>query len=96
MLCYQAPDLRLVGYTDGDWGGGPDERKSTSVMFFLLNDGAITWCNKKQTYVALSTMEAEYVASSAAIQEGVRLRRFLQEFGTVARAEEPVTIYCDS
>ena len=41
-------------------------------------------------------MEAEYVAGFAAIQEGVRLRRFLQEFGTVARAEEPVAIYCDS
>jgi len=68
MLCYQAPDLRLVGYNDVDWGGDPNERKSTSGYAFLLNGGAITWCSKKQTCVALSTMEAEYVASSAVVK----------------------------
>ena len=96
MPCYQAPDVRLVGYSDADWDGNPDARKSTLGYAFLLNGEAITWCSKKQTYIALSTMEAEYVAGSAAVQEGVWLRRFLREFGIVARAQEPVTIYCDS
>ena len=62
----------------------------------MLNDEAITWCSKKQTCVVLSTMEAESVAGSAAVQDGVWLRRFLQEISIVARAQEPVTIYCDS
>jgi len=89
MLCYQAPDLGLVSYNDADWGDDPNEHKSNSGYTFLLNGGAITWCSKKQTCVALSTMEAEYVAGSVAVQEGVWLRKFLQEFGIV-----PVTIYC--
>jgi len=88
--------LHLVGYNDADWSGDPDEFKSTSDYAFLLNDEAITWCSKKQTCVALSTMETKYVTSSAAVQEGVWLSKFLREFSIVARAEEPVTIYCDS
>ena len=96
MLCYQAPDLCLVGYSDVDWGGDPDECKFTLGYAFMLNGGAISWCSKKQTYVALSTMKVEYVAGSVAVQEGVWLRRFFREFGIVARSQEPVTIYCDS
>lgn len=71
MLWYQASDLRLIGYSDADWGGDLDERKATSGYAFLLNNGAISWSNKKQSCIALSTMESEYVACSAAVQEGV-------------------------
>ena len=77
MLCYQEPDLHLDGYGDADQGGDLDERKSTSGYAFLLNGWAITWCGKKQTCVALFTMETEHVAGSGAVQEGVWLRRFL-------------------
>ena len=80
-LCYQGGDLRLVGYTDSNWGGDLDERKSTSGYAFLLSRGAISWCSKKQTCIALSTMEAEFVACSAAVHEG---------------ASRLVTIYCDN
>jgi len=66
-LCYQAQNLHLVGYSDADWGSDPDERKSTSRYTFLLNGGAITWCSKKHTCDALSTMEAEYDVGSAAV-----------------------------
>uniref|UniRef100_A0A2N9HS45 Integrase catalytic domain-containing protein n=1 Tax=Fagus sylvatica TaxID=28930 RepID=A0A2N9HS45_FAGSY len=96
MLCYQGRDLRLRGYSDADWAGDLDERKSTSGYTFLLGGGAITWCSKKQSCVALSTMESEYVACSAAVQEAVWLRRFLQRLDIVASAMDPVTIYSDS
>uniref|UniRef100_A0A2N9FJ35 Integrase catalytic domain-containing protein n=1 Tax=Fagus sylvatica TaxID=28930 RepID=A0A2N9FJ35_FAGSY len=96
MLCYQGRDLRLRGYSDADWAGDLDERKSTSGYTFLLGGGAITWCNKKQSCVAHSTMESEYVACSAAVQEAVWLRRFLQRLDVVASAMDPVTIYSDS
>jgi len=65
-------------------------------LSFPPNDGVITWWSKKQTCVALSTIDAEYIACSAAIQEGVWLKRFLREFDIVVRTEERVTIYCDS
>uniref|UniRef100_A0A2N9F566 GAG-pre-integrase domain-containing protein n=1 Tax=Fagus sylvatica TaxID=28930 RepID=A0A2N9F566_FAGSY len=89
-------DLRLRGYSDADWAGDLDERKSTSSYTFLLGGGAITCYSKKQSCVALSTMEFEYVACSAAIQEAVWLRRFLQRLNIVASAMDPVTIYSDS
>ena len=66
MLCYQRKkDLRLIGYFDANWGGEIDQSKSTSRYAFLLNDSAILWSSKKQSCVALSTMEAEYVTCSA-------------------------------
>ena len=95
-LCYQGGDMRLVGYTDADWGGDIDERKSTSGYAFLLSRGAISWSSKKQTCTALSTMEAEFVACSAAVQEAVWLRRFYEDLNVVTDATQPVTLYCDN
>ncbi|XP_042972976.1 uncharacterized protein LOC122304776 [Carya illinoinensis] len=78
VLCYQGSDLQLRGYSDADWGSDLDERKSTTGYVFLLNNGAITWSSKKQPCIVLSTMEAEYIACSAAVQEVVWLQRFLK------------------
>ncbi|KAL0286291.1 UNVERIFIED_CONTAM: Retrovirus-related Pol polyprotein from transposon TNT 1-94, partial [Sesamum calycinum] len=66
-LCYNGGSLRLVGCSDADGSADRDERKSTSRYAFLLGGTAITWCNKKQACVSLSTMEAGYVASTSAI-----------------------------
>ena len=88
--------MRLVGYTDADWGGDIDERKSTSSYAFLLSRGAISWSSKKQTCTALSTIEAEFVACSAAVQEAVWLRRFYEDLNVVTDATQPVTLYCDN
>ena len=60
-----------VGYADTDWGGDLDDRKSTSGYLFLISGGAVSWRSKKQTCVALSTAEAEYVALAGAAQEAV-------------------------
>uniref|UniRef100_A0A2N9IEQ3 Reverse transcriptase Ty1/copia-type domain-containing protein n=1 Tax=Fagus sylvatica TaxID=28930 RepID=A0A2N9IEQ3_FAGSY len=85
-------DFRLRGYSDADWESDLDERKSTSSYTFLLGGWAITWCSKKQSCVALSTMESEYIVCSAAVW----LRRFLQHLDIVASAMDPVTIYSGS
>jgi hypothetical protein len=75
MLCYQEKkDLRLIDFSDANWGGDIDQSKSTSGCAFLLNDSAILWRSKKQSCIALSTMEAEYVACSAATQDAVWLK----------------------
>ena len=67
MLCYQGKkDLRLIGYSDADWGGDIDQFKSTSGYAFLLNNCAILWSSKKQFCVTLSIMETKYVACSVA------------------------------
>ena len=94
-LCYQGSDLQLEGYTDADWAGDLDERRSTSGFVFLLGCGAISWSSKKQTCIALSTMEAEFVAFSSAVQEVVWLRNFLDHL-IDASDSGPVPINCDS
>ena len=94
-LCYQGSDLQLEGYTDADWAGDLDERRSTSGFVFLLGCGAISWSSKKQTCIALSTMEAEFVAFSSAAQEAVWLRNFLDHL-VDANDSGPVPINCDS
>ena len=79
ILCFvlQKEDLHLAGYTDADWGGDLDQRKLTFGCAFLLNDCAMSWSSKKQSCIALSTMEAEYIACSSTLQEAIWLRRFL-------------------
>jgi len=62
----QRGDLKLRGYSDADWGGDTDESRSTSGYVFTLSGGAISWYSRKQDYIALSTMEVEYVACSIA------------------------------
>ena len=74
-------DFRLHGYSDADWAGCGETRKSTSGQIFKLGKCAISWRSRKQSIVALSTTEAEYVALCEASQEAVWLRRLLGDIG---------------
>ena len=65
----------LVGFSDSDWVGDLNDRKSTSGFIFQVNGTAVSWRSKKQTCVALSTAEAEYMALANAAQEAVWMRR---------------------
>ena len=60
------------------------------------NKGVISWCSKKQTFITLSTMEAEFIACSAAVQEAVWLRRFFGNLGIQGDCAEPITVHCDN
>ena len=55
---------KLVDYSDSDWFGDIDDRKSTSGSVFFMGNTAFTWLTKKQSIVTLSTCQAEYVAAS--------------------------------
>jgi hypothetical protein len=71
----------LRGFVDADWASDINDRKSTSGFVFLLAGAAISWGSKKQTSVALSSTEAEYIAAAYAAKEAVWLRRLLSELG---------------
>jgi hypothetical protein len=67
--CYytrQEPNAKLVGFSDADWAGDVDDRKSTSGVMFFFGSSPVSWQSTKQKIVALSTFEAEYVAAIAA------------------------------
>ncbi|KAF7143929.1 hypothetical protein RHSIM_Rhsim05G0170700 [Rhododendron simsii] len=95
-LCYQGGTLRLVGYSDADRSVDRDERKSISGYASILGGEAITWCSKKQQCVSLPTMESECVACTAAIQEAIWLRRFLQSLSVTGHLGEAVVLHYDS
>jgi len=59
----------LVGYTDSDWAGDKHDRKSQGGYIFQMSGAPISWKSKKQTVVARSTTEAEYLACSEATRE---------------------------
>lgn len=69
----------LVGYSDSDLAGDVDDRKSTSGSVFLLGGSLVTWLSQKQKVVALSSCEAEYIASASAACQGIWLSRLLGE-----------------
>ena len=60
--------IEIIGYSDSDWGGDSDERKSTSGHCFMIEKTVCLWSSKKQSIVALSTCETEYVAATSACQ----------------------------
>ncbi|XP_054797612.1 secreted RxLR effector protein 161-like [Prosopis cineraria] len=95
-LCYQGSDLRLTGYSDADLGRDEDERRSTSSYTFLLNNGAICWSSKKQTCIALHSMEAKFVACTAVVQEAMWLKRFIEHLGFGNESINLVLIHCDN
>ncbi|KAF2345028.1 Reverse transcriptase RNA-dependent DNA polymerase [Trinorchestia longiramus] len=64
---------------DADWAGDRSDRKSTSGYCFTLSNSVITWRSVKQSCVALSTAEAEYVALAGAAQEAIWLKQLLDD-----------------
>ena len=71
MLTYKRSDhLKVIGYSDSDFAGCVDTRKSTFGYLFLLAEGAISWKSAKQSVIAASTMEAEFVACFEATIHG--------------------------
>jgi hypothetical protein len=75
----KAKDYKLVGYSDSDWCGDIDDRKSTSGYVFFMGDTVFTWLSKKQPIVTLSTCEAEYVAASWCVCHAIWLRNLLSK-----------------
>ena len=96
MLVYQDESLVPIGYTDSDFQSDIESRKSTSRYVFTLGGGAVSWRSVKQSSIADSTMEAEYIAASEAAKEAVWLKNFLLDLGVVPSAQSAITLYCDN
>lgn len=73
----------IEGFSDSDWAGCVDTRRSTSGFIWMMNGGAVSWRSKLQSIVALSSTEAEYVGATPAVQEILWLRDLLHELKVI-------------
>lgn len=94
-IFYKKGDRKdLIAYTDSDFVGDLDDRKSTSGYVLLLGSGAVSWMSKKQPVVILSTTEAEYIADASCACQSVWLRRILEKLGYIQN--KCTTVLCDN
>ena len=71
----------LCGYTNSDWAGDQDDRKSTSGACQFIGRSLVSWSSKKQNCISLSTAEAEYVAAASCCTQLLWMRQTLKEYG---------------
>jgi len=82
------------GSTDADFAGDTSDRKSTAGYCFWIGDTAFSWSSKKESTVATSTTEAEYIALYLASQQAAWIRQFYKQIGLAL--DSPIVIWCDS
>ncbi|KAJ1689849.1 hypothetical protein LUZ63_014004 [Rhynchospora breviuscula] len=86
-------ELDLVGYTDADFAGDRMDRKSTSGTCQFLGGSLVSWSSRKQTSVALSTAEAEYVAAGSCCTQLLWMMQTLRDYELEF---QKVPILCDN
>ena len=94
LLYSSSIDFKLIGFSDSDFAGDIDDRKSTTKFVFFMGDCVVTWSSKKQSIVTLSTCEDEYVAVISCVCHVIWLRRLLEEL--YLKQEEATKICIDN
>ena len=86
--------INLEGYVDFDRVGSAIDRKRTLGCFFSMGSGVTSWFSRKQSCVALTTAEAEYVTACSTSCEAVWLRKLLSDLFDLQL--DATCIYCDN
>jgi hypothetical protein len=94
LLLRRSSSSDLVVYTDADWAGCPDTRRSTSDYAVFLGDNLVSWSAKRQTVVSRSSAEAEYRVVANGVAEATWLRQLLHELQTLP--SRCTLVYCDN
>jgi hypothetical protein len=93
-IAFTPGPIQLSAYTDADWAGDPDDRRSTSGYLVYLGSNPITWSAKKQPTVSRSSIESEYRALAIASAELCWIRTLLKDLG-IYLSNTPI-LWCDN
>ena len=94
LTLYRSPAAELVVYTDADWAGCPDTRRSTSGYAVFLGGNLVSWSSKRQPVVSRSSAEAEYRVVANGVAEATWLRQLLVELHSPPA--KSTLVYCDN
>ena len=86
----------IEGYTDANWISDTKNSNCTSGYVFTLAGAAVSWKSSKQTVIARSTMESEFIDLDKCGEEAEWLRHFLEDIPNWERPVPPISIHCDS
>ena len=95
-LHYLSYPIVLEGYSDTNWIFGTNDSKSTSGYVFTIGGAVISWKSSKQTCIARSTMESEFIALDKAGEEAEWLHNFLEDIPCWPKPVPAICIHCDS
>ena len=94
FLFFGNGELQVQEFIDSDFMSDIDDRKSTSGSLFIYNDGAVSWKSFKQTVIADSIIEAEYIAASKAVKEAFWYKKFAVELRVMS--SDAIPLQCDN
>ncbi|GJY91241.1 hypothetical protein Tco_0506437 [Tanacetum coccineum] len=89
-------ELRVKCYCDAGFETNRDDTKSQTGYVFVLNEGAVDWKSSKQSTIAMSATESEYISASEAVMEAVWIIKFILGLGIVPTINKPLNMYCDN
>ena len=91
-ICFGNKEACVLGYTDADYAGNMDKRRSTSGYVFIFAGGVVSWQSCLQNCMSMSTTKAEYIVASEACKEVIWLARPVGDLGIFV---EVPTLHCD-
>ena len=78
MFYSKESNVFLAGYSDADWVGNADDRKSG--WCFYVGTNLVAWMSKKQNSVSLSTTEVEYIAAGSCCSQLLFMKKLLSDY----------------
>ena len=82
-----------MSFSDSNWAGNINDRKSTTRGCFYVGSNLVTWMSKKKNFISLSTAEAKYIATGNCCSYLFWIKKLLSDYGII---QDTMVVYCDN